>query len=36
MVMVTPKLVRPMEAANLPKLPTEKADPADTSPSMVW
>jgi pilus assembly protein CpaC len=36
MVMVTPKLVRPMEAANLPKLPTEKADPGDTSPSMVW
>ncbi len=36
MVMVTPRLVRPLDAANLPKLPTEKADPRDTSPSMVW
>jgi pilus assembly protein CpaC len=36
MVMVTPRLVRPMEAANLPKLPTEKMDPKETSPSMVW
>ncbi|MGE5700347.1 MAG: type II and III secretion system protein family protein [Deltaproteobacteria bacterium] len=36
MVMVTPRLVRPMEAANLPKLPTEKADPGETSPTMVW
>jgi len=36
MVIVTPRLVRPMEAANLPKLPTEKADPKETSPTMVW
>ncbi|HEY7585737.1 MAG TPA: type II and III secretion system protein family protein [Candidatus Deferrimicrobiaceae bacterium] len=36
MVMVTPRIVRPMEKGSLPKLPTERMNPEETSPSVVW
>ncbi|MBI5419073.1 MAG: type II and III secretion system protein family protein [Deltaproteobacteria bacterium] len=36
MVMVTPRIVRPMEKGKAPQLPTEKMDPGETSPSLVW
>ena len=35
MVMVTPRIVRPYEKGAAPKLPTDKMDPAETSPSMI-
>lgn len=36
MVVVTPRIVRPLEKDGLPKLPTEKMNPEDVSPSVVW
>lgn len=36
MVVVTPRIVRPSEKGNEPKLPVEKMKPEETSPSMVW
>lgn len=36
MVMVTPKIVRPLEKDEIPALPSEKMDPSEVSPKMVW
>lgn len=36
MVMVTPKIVRPLEKDEIPSLPSERMDPSEVSPKMVW
>lgn len=36
MVMVTPRIVRPLEKGVVPQLPTDKVLPEEISPSMVW
>jgi len=36
MVMVTPRLVRPMEKGKTPELPTDKMDPKEISSNMIW
>ncbi|HEY5997222.1 MAG TPA: hypothetical protein VIU29_09375, partial [Candidatus Deferrimicrobiaceae bacterium] len=35
MVMVTPKIVRPLAKEEIPALPTEKIKPEETSPSLL-
>jgi len=35
MVMVTPKIVRPLNKGEIPTLPTERMDPKDVSPGML-
>lgn len=35
MVMVTPRIVRPLEKGVVPQLPTDKMKPEETSPSMI-
>ena len=36
MVMVTPKLVRPLNKDEIPALPTETMNPEEISPDMIW
>jgi len=36
MVMVTPKIVRPLTKDEIPVLPSEKMNPEETSPNMIW
>lgn len=36
MILVTPRIVRPMEQGKTPQLPTEKMDPAETSSKLIW
>ena len=36
MVMVTPKIVRPLNKDEIPALPTEKMNPEEISPDMIW
>jgi pilus assembly protein CpaC len=36
MVMVTPKIVRPLNRDEIPALPTEMMKPEETSPDMIW
>jgi len=36
MVMVTPKIVRPLNQNEIPALPSERMDPEETSPKMIW
>lgn len=36
MVLVTPKIVRPMEKGQTPQLPTDKMNPKETSSNMIW
>ena len=36
MVMVTPKIVRPLNRDEIPAMPTERMDPKDTSPDLLW
>jgi pilus assembly protein CpaC len=36
MVMVTPKVVRPLSRDEIPVLPSEKMKPEETSPKMIW
>jgi pilus assembly protein CpaC len=36
MVMVTPKIVRPLNKDEIPALPAETMKPEETSPSMIW
>jgi pilus assembly protein CpaC len=36
MVMVTPKIVRPLNKDEIPALPTETMKPEETSPDMIW
>jgi len=36
MVMVTPKIVRPLNKDEIPALPTEKMKPGETSQEMIW
>jgi pilus assembly protein CpaC len=36
MVMVTPKVVRPLSRDEIPVLPSEKVKPEETSPKMIW
>ena len=36
MVMVTPKIVRPLNRDEIPALPSERMDPEETSPKMIW
>lgn len=36
MVMVTPKIVRPLDKDEIPALPTEKMKPEETSQNLVW
>jgi hypothetical protein len=35
MVMVTPKIVRPLSKDEIPLLPTERMDPKEFSPDML-
>jgi pilus assembly protein CpaC len=36
MVMVTPKIVRPLNKDEIPALPTETMKPEETSPDLIW
>lgn len=36
MVMVTPKIVRPLNRDEIPKLPSENVKPDELNPSMIW
>ncbi len=36
MVMVTPKIVRPLNRDEIPALPSERMNPEETSPKMIW
>ena len=36
MVMVTPKIVRPLNKEEIPALPTETMKPEETSPDLIW
>jgi len=36
MVMVTPKIVRPLNQEEIPKLPTERMDPEETDSKIMW
>jgi len=36
MVMVTPKIVRPLNRDEIPALPSETMKPGETSPDMIW
>jgi len=36
MVMVTPKIVRPLNKDEIPALPSETMKPEETSPDMIW
>ena len=36
MVMVTPKIVRPLNKDEIPALPSERMKPEELSPSMIW
>jgi len=36
MVMVTPKIVRPLNKEEIPALPSETMKPEETSPDMIW
>jgi len=36
MVMVTPKLIRPLNKDEIPALPSEKMDPKETNPDLIW
>jgi len=36
MVMVTPKIVRPLNKDEIPALPSEKMNPEELSPDMIW
>jgi pilus assembly protein CpaC len=36
MVMVTPKIVRPLNRDEIPALPSETMKPEETSPNMIW
>jgi pilus assembly protein CpaC len=36
MVMITPKIVRPLNKDEIPALPTETMKPEETSPDMLW
>jgi pilus assembly protein CpaC len=36
MVMVTPKIVRPLNRDEIPSLPSERMKPEETSPKMIW
>lgn len=36
MVMVTPKIVRPLNKDEIPALPSERMKPEETSPDMIW
>lgn len=36
MVMVTPKIIRPLNRDEIPALPTERMDPKETSPDLLW
>lgn len=35
MVMVTPKIIRPLNKDEIPALPTERMDPKETSPNLL-
>ena len=36
MVMVTPKIVRPLNKDEIPALPSETMKPEETSPDLIW
>ena len=36
MVMVTPKIIRPLNKDEIPALPTERMDPKEISPDLLW
>ena len=36
MVMVTPKIIRPLNKDEIPALPTERMDPKELSPDLLW